>query len=160
MAALQLPAGAGSSVQHRVGEALRHAPAGVSKHLKVLERAGLSVRGREAQWRPCRIELEIDGVRFLALNGGPLFKFSEAVSFQILCDTQEDVDYFWSKLTEGGSEGQCGWLKDKFGLSWQVVPTALPQLLQNPNPEMAQRAMRAMLQMRKLDIAALEKAAA
>src|SRR5262249_4129030 len=103
---------------------------------------------------------EIEGLKFLALNGGPLFKFTEAVSFQILCDTQEDVDYFWSKLTDGGSEGHCGWLKDKFGLSWQVVPTALPQWLQHPNAEKAQRAMRAMLKMRKLDIAALETAAA
>ena len=106
------------------------------------------------------VAFEIEALKFLAPNGGPLFKFTEAVSFQILCDTQEDVDYFWSKLTDGGSEGQCGWLKDKFGLSWQVVPTALPQLLQHPNAEMAQRAMRAMLKMRKLEIAALAAAAA
>src|SRR5262249_783887 len=120
---------------------------------------GKDVHGREAG-SVMTVGFEIDGVRFLALNGGPLFKFSEAVSFQILCDTQEDIDYFWSKLTEGGSEGQSGWLKDKFGLSWQVVPTALPQLLHSPNAEKAERAMRAMLQMRKLDIAALEEAAA
>jgi predicted 3-demethylubiquinone-9 3-methyltransferase (glyoxalase superfamily) len=106
------------------------------------------------------VAFQIEDLKFLALNGGPLFKFTEAVSFQILCDTQEDVDYFWSKLADGGSEGQCGWLKDKFGLSWQVVPTALPRLLQHPNAEKAQRAMRAMLKMRKLDIAALEAAAA
>ena len=106
------------------------------------------------------VAFEIEGLKFLALNGGPHFKFTEAVSFQILCDTQEDVDYFWGKLTDGGCEGQCGWLKDKFGLSWQVVPTALPQLLSHPNAETAQRAMRAMLKMHKLDIAALETAAA
>ena len=106
------------------------------------------------------VAFEIEGLKFLALNGGPLFRFTEAISFQILCDTQADVDYFWSKLADGGSEGQCGWLKDKFGLSWQVVPSALPQWLQHPNAEKAQRAMRAMLKMRKLDIAALETAAA
>ena len=120
---------------------------------------GRDIHGKEAG-SVMSVGFELDGLRFLALNGGPLFKFTEAVSFQILCDTQEDVDYFWSKLAEGGSEGRCGWLKDKFGLSWQVVPTALPQLLQSSNAEKAQRAMRAMLQMRKLDIAALEKAAA
>jgi predicted 3-demethylubiquinone-9 3-methyltransferase (glyoxalase superfamily) len=95
------------------------------------------------------VAFEIEGLKLLALSGGPLFKFNEAASFQILCDTQQDVDGFWSKLTEGGSEGQCGWLKDKLGLSRQAAPTALPELLQNPNAERAQRAMRAMLQMRK-----------
>jgi predicted 3-demethylubiquinone-9 3-methyltransferase (glyoxalase superfamily) len=106
------------------------------------------------------VEFEIEGLKFLALNGGPQFKFDEAVSFQILCETQADVDYFWSKLAQGGQEGPCGWLKDKFGLSWQVVPTVLPELLQSHNAEKSQRAMKAMPQMRKLDIAALEKAAA
>ena len=106
------------------------------------------------------VEFEIDGLKFLALNGGPRFKFDEAVSFQVLCETQADVDYFWSKLAQGGSEGQCGWLKDKFGLSWQVVPTVLPQMLQDKDASRADRAMKAMLRMRKFDIAALEQAAA
>lgn len=98
--------------------------------------------------------------KFIALNGGPHFKFNEAVSFQILCETQAEVDYFWNKLSQGGEEGPCGWLKDKFGLSWQVVPTVLPEMLQDENAEKAQRAMKAMLQMRKIDIAALKKAQA
>jgi len=118
--------------------------------------------GHEIHGKPAgsilTVEFELEGVKFLALNGGPLFKFDEAVSFQILCETQADVDYFWSKLTNGGSESQCGWLKDKFGLSWQVVPTVLPEMLQDPNAERADRAMKALLQMRKLDIAALKQA--
>jgi predicted 3-demethylubiquinone-9 3-methyltransferase (glyoxalase superfamily) len=105
-------------------------------------------------------EFEIEGQKFVALNGGPLFKFNEAVSFQVHCEGQQEVDYFWSKLAEGGEESHCGWLKDKFGLSWQVIPKALPQLLTDENPEKAQRAMRAMLQMRKIDIAALKRAQA
>ena len=104
------------------------------------------------------VEFELDGVPFIAINGGPQFKFDEAVSFQVLCETQADIDYFWSKLSQGGEEGPCGWLKDKFGLSWQVVPTVLPEMLQDPNARRADRAMKAMLQMRKLDIAALQRA--
>ena len=104
------------------------------------------------------VEYEIEGQKFLALNGGPQFKFNEAVSFQILCETQAEVDYFWSRLTEGGAEGPCGWLKDKFSLSWQVVPTVLPELLKDSNPEKAGRVMKAMMQMRKIDIAAIEAA--
>jgi predicted 3-demethylubiquinone-9 3-methyltransferase (glyoxalase superfamily) len=103
-------------------------------------------------------EFEIAGQKFLALNGGPQFKFNEAVSFQVHCETQEEIDYFWSKLAEGGEEGPCGWLKDKFGLSWQVIPTALPQLLSDEGS--AQRVMRSMLQMRKIDLAALKRAQA
>jgi predicted 3-demethylubiquinone-9 3-methyltransferase (glyoxalase superfamily) len=118
--------------------------------------------GKEIHGKPAgsvlTVEFEIEGVKFLALNGGPQFKFDEAVSFQVLCETQADIDYFWSKLTEGGEEGPCGWLKDKFGLSWQVVPTVLPEMLQDPNAGRADRAMKAMLQMRKLDIAALQRA--
>ena len=94
----------------------------------------------------------------MALNGGPHFKFDEAISFQVLCETQAEIDYFWSKLSEGGSEGPCGWLKDRFGLSWQIVPTVVPELLQDENSEKAQRVMKALLQMRKLDIAALKAA--
>jgi predicted 3-demethylubiquinone-9 3-methyltransferase (glyoxalase superfamily) len=105
-------------------------------------------------------EFEIHGQRFMALNGGPLFKFNEAVSFVIHCENQEEVDDYWSKLTSGGGqESQCGWLKDKFGLSWQVVPTRLSELMSDKDPGRAGRAMQAMLQMRKIDIAALERAA-
>ena len=118
--------------------------------------------GKEIHGKPAgsvlTVEFEIEGVKFLALNGGPQFKFDEAVSFQVLCETQADIDYFWSKLAEGGEEGPCGWLKDKFGLSWQVVPTVLPEMLQDPNAGRADRAMKAMLQMRKLEIAALQRA--
>jgi predicted 3-demethylubiquinone-9 3-methyltransferase (glyoxalase superfamily) len=100
------------------------------------------------------IAFELDGQKFTALNGGPQFKFNEAVSFVVRCDSQKEVDSYWSKLTaEGGSESQCGWLKDKFGLSWQIVPARLPDLLKHP------KAVRAMLRMKKLDIAELERAA-
>lgn len=99
------------------------------------------------------IAFELDGQRFTALNGGPTFKFTEAVSFVVRCDSQQEVDEYWSKLSAGGSEGQCGWLKDKFGLSWQIVPARLPELVKNP------KAMQAMMQMTKLDIAELERAA-
>jgi predicted 3-demethylubiquinone-9 3-methyltransferase (glyoxalase superfamily) len=104
------------------------------------------------------VEFELDGRQFTALNGGPEFTFTEAVSFQVACETQEEVDHYWSALSEGGEEGPCGWLKDRFGLSWQVVPTALPRLLKDSDREKAQRVMAAMLKMRKLDIAELERA--
>jgi len=106
------------------------------------------------------VSFELNGRPFLALNGGPQYTFTEAVSFQIHCDTQEDVDRYWGALTERGEPGPCGWLKDRFGLTWQVVPTMLPKLLADPEPARAQRAMTAMMQMGKLDIAELEKAAA
>jgi predicted 3-demethylubiquinone-9 3-methyltransferase (glyoxalase superfamily) len=107
------------------------------------------------------VSFELDGKEFVALNGGPDFKFNEAVSFQVFCDGQEEVDRFWNALTaDGGEEGPCGWLKDKFGLSWQIIPTALPELLQNPDPEKSQKAMAAMLQMKKIDIESLQTAAA
>ena len=105
-------------------------------------------------------EFEIEGQKFVALNGGPHFKFNEAVSFQVHCDTQQEIDYFWSRLAQGGEEGPCGWLKDRFGLSWQVIPQALPQMLMDENSDKAQRVMRSMMQMRKIDIAALERARA
>src|SRR5919202_283136 len=103
---------------------------------------------------------ELDGRPFAALNGGPEFQFNEAISFQVSCETQEQVDHFWSKLAEGGEQGPCGWLKDKFGVSWQIVPTALPRLLADPDREKSQRVMAAMLQMRKIEIDELERAAA
>jgi predicted 3-demethylubiquinone-9 3-methyltransferase (glyoxalase superfamily) len=104
------------------------------------------------------VEFELEGQKFVALNGGPQFKFDEAVSFQVFCDTQAEVDYFWSKLSEGGSEGPCGWLKDKFGLSWQVVPTVVPEMLLDEKSDKAQRVFGAIMQMKKIDIAALQKA--
>ncbi len=106
------------------------------------------------------VSFELDGQKFTALNGGPDFTFDEAISFQVDCKTQEEVDAFWSKLSDGGEEGPCGWLKDKYGLSWQIVPTALPELLSNPDPEKAQRVMQAMLKMKKIEIEPLERAAA
>jgi predicted 3-demethylubiquinone-9 3-methyltransferase (glyoxalase superfamily) len=102
---------------------------------------------------------ELDGQRFVGLNGGPVFQFNEAVSFQIDCADQAEVDHYWSRLSHGGEEGPCGWLKDRFGLSWQVVPAALPKLLADPDPARAQRAMAAMMEMTKLDIAVLQAAA-
>jgi predicted 3-demethylubiquinone-9 3-methyltransferase (glyoxalase superfamily) len=99
------------------------------------------------------ISFELDGLRFTALNGGPYHKFNEALSFVVRCDSQEEVDDYWEKLTDGGGEVACGWLKDKFGLSWQIVPARLPELIRNP------KAMEAMMQMKKLDIAVLERAA-
>jgi predicted 3-demethylubiquinone-9 3-methyltransferase (glyoxalase superfamily) len=105
------------------------------------------------------VSFELDGRKFVALNGGPNYTFSEAISFQVSCQDQEEVDAFWSKLSEGGEEGPCGWLKDRYGVSWQIVPTALPELLADPDPERSQRVMRAMLEMKKIEIDALEKAA-
>ncbi len=101
---------------------------------------------------------ELEGQKFMGLNGGPTFKFTEAVSFFVSVETQEEVDYYWSKLSEEGQESQCGWLKDKFGLSWQIVPTALGELLGDPDPEKSNRVMQAMLKMHKIDIATLEQA--
>ncbi|WP_437656093.1 VOC family protein [Sorangium sp. So ce1182] len=106
------------------------------------------------------VEFEIEGQRFVAMNGGPHFKFNEAISLAVTCETQAEVDELWSKLTaDGGVESQCGWLKDRFGLSWQIVPSALPRLLQHPEPAKAARVMQAMMQMKKIDIALIEAAA-
>ncbi len=101
---------------------------------------------------------ELDGQPFIALNGGPNFKFDEAVSFQITCETQADIDYYWDKLTDGGQEGPCGWLKDKFGLSWQVVPAAIPRMMTDPDAQKSARVMNAFLKMKKLDLATIERA--
>jgi predicted 3-demethylubiquinone-9 3-methyltransferase (glyoxalase superfamily) len=105
------------------------------------------------------VNFELDGRPYIALNGGPEYQFTEAVSFSVSCEDQDEVDRYWSTLSEGGEEGPCGWLKDRWGLSWQVVPTALPELLGDPDPGRASRAMQAMLQMGKIDIAAMRKAA-
>jgi len=104
------------------------------------------------------VDFQLEGQSFMALNGGPVFKFTEAVSFVINCENQAEVDYFWEKLTAGGREVECGWLKDKFGLSWQVVPTVMIEMLKDQDAQKSQRAMAAMLKMKKLDIPALERA--
>jgi len=104
------------------------------------------------------VDFELDGQRFTGLNGGPHFKFTEAVSFVVHCKTQEEVDTFWGKLLEGGQESQCGWLKDKYGLSWQIVPTILAEMLRDPDPQKSKRVMEAMLKMKKIDIGGLTRA--
>lgn len=120
--------------------------------------------GREIHGKPpgsvMVVGFELEGQAFTALNGGPLFKFNEAISFQVSCETQEELDYYWGKLSAGGDEKaqQCGWLKDKYGVSWQVVPSILPDLVKDPDSAKSQRAMTAMLQMKKLDIDALKRA--
>ena len=101
---------------------------------------------------------QTDGQPYVALNGGPQFTFDEAISFQINCETQGEIDYYWERLSEGGEEGPCGWLKDRFGLSWQIIPSALGRLLGDPDPARAQRVMQAMLGMTKIDIAGLQRA--
>jgi predicted 3-demethylubiquinone-9 3-methyltransferase (glyoxalase superfamily) len=101
---------------------------------------------------------QLEGQEFMALNGGPLYKFTEAISLYVNCKSQDEVDTLWKKLTEGGEEGPCGWLKDKFGLSWQIIPSILGELLSDPDPAKSQRVMQAMLQMKKLDIAKLKQA--
>ena len=108
------------------------------------------------------VDFELAGQPFVALNGGPAFNFTEAISFQVHCETQDEVDHYWDALSAGGDEAaqQCGWLKDRFGLSWQVVPSALYRLLGDPDPERAGRATKAMLAMKKIDVAELERAAA
>jgi predicted 3-demethylubiquinone-9 3-methyltransferase (glyoxalase superfamily) len=105
------------------------------------------------------VEFELDGQRFIGINGGPEFSFDEAVSFAIECETQEEIDYFWQKLSDGGEEGVCGWLKDRFGLSWQVVPTGMEEMFSDPDKDRVDRAMKEMLGMTKIDIAALHSAA-
>jgi predicted 3-demethylubiquinone-9 3-methyltransferase (glyoxalase superfamily) len=104
------------------------------------------------------VSFELDGQRFVALNGGPEFKFNEAISFEVGCETQEEVDTFWSKLSEGGEQGPCGWLKDKFGVSWQIVPRILVELIGDPDREKSQRVMAAMLKMKKIDVDKLRRA--
>lgn len=104
------------------------------------------------------VTLRLQGQEFIALNGGPDFKFNESISFLVNCESQEEVDDLWERLTEGGQEGPCGWLKDRFGVSWQIIPTVLPKLLQDKDPEKANKVMKAMLQMKKIEIADLEAA--
>ncbi len=121
--------------------------------------AGYEIHGKPAG-PVLTIEFELNGQVFTALNGGPIFKFNEAISFQVSCTSQEEVDYYWEKLSEGGDEKaqQCGWLKDKFGVSWQIVPTVLAEMLQDKDPKKSERVMRALLQMKKLDVQSLKEA--
>ncbi|MGH7431278.1 MAG: VOC family protein [Candidatus Methylomirabilales bacterium] len=134
----------------------------ILKNSKIGSVAHYGEEGAKASGRPkgtaMTVVFKLDGQQFIALNGGPHFKFTEAVSFVINCKTQEEVDYYWGKLTEGGEESQCGWLKDKYGLSWQVVPTALGEMLQDKDPKKSERVMKAMLQMKKIDITTLKQA--
>lgn len=118
---------------------------------------GFEIHGRPAG-SVMTVDFEIDGHRFVALNGGPLFTFTEAVSFQVHCDSQQEIDRYWAALSAGGEEGPCGWLKDRFGLSWQVVPVALTEMLLDTDAAKVRRVTRAFLQMKKFDLAALERA--
>jgi predicted 3-demethylubiquinone-9 3-methyltransferase (glyoxalase superfamily) len=122
------------------------------------DKAGEKVSGRPAG-SVMTVEFQLEGQKFVALNGGPIFKFTEAVSFVVNCKTQAEVDYYWKKLSAGGKEVQCGWLKDKYGLSWQIVPTVLGELLSSKDAAKSQRVMQAMLTMVKLDIKKLKQAA-
>ena len=135
----------------------------VFKNSKIGSITRYEKEGAKASGRPegtaMTVEFQLDGQKFLALNGGPHFKFTEAVSFVVNCETQEEVDYFWEKLSAGGAESQCGWLKDKYGLSWQVVPTILVELFKDTDPEKSKKVMHAMLQMKKIDIPTLKRAA-
>ncbi|MCG2620768.1 VOC family protein [Arthrobacter sp. I2-34] len=125
---------------------------------RILDITRYGPAGPGPEGRVMTVSFELDGQEFLALNGGPQFTFTEAISFQIPCADQDEVDRFWSALSEGGEEGPCGWVKDRFGLSWQVVPSIMPELLGSGDAAKSQRAMQAMLQMKKLDIAALQRA--
>ena len=137
---------------------------GIFKDSKINAISRYPDAGQEIHGRPAGsvmvVDFELNGQPFTALNGGPHFKFNEAISFQIECATQEEVDYYWEKLGEGGDPNaqQCGWLKDKFGLSWQVVPTGMVEMLNDPDPAKSRRAFAAMLQMKKLDLASLRRA--
>jgi predicted 3-demethylubiquinone-9 3-methyltransferase (glyoxalase superfamily) len=131
---------------------------------KVVALTRYGAAGREIHKRPAgsvmTVEFVLDGHTFTALNGGPLFKFNEAISFQVMCDIQDEIDYFWAKLSEGGDPKaqQCGWLKDKFGVSWQIVPRGMVEMLRDPGSKGAERAMTAVLRMKKIDIEELKRA--
>ena len=130
----------------------------VFKNSKVLNVARYSDAGPGPKGTVMTAEFELDGQEFVALNGGPRFKFTEAISFVVNCDTQEEVDYYWERLSEGGEKSRCGWLTDKFGLSWQVVPTILNKLVADKDPEKSKRVMEAMLKMDKIDVEPLQRA--
>jgi predicted 3-demethylubiquinone-9 3-methyltransferase (glyoxalase superfamily) len=127
---------------------------------RILDVSRYGTAGPRPEGMVMTVSFELDGQQFSALNGGPDFELNEAVSFLVDCEDQDEVDHYWKALSDGGEEGPCGWLKDKFGLSWQIVPKALPRLLGDPDREKAQRVMEAMLKMGKIDVAELERAAA
>ncbi len=129
------------------------------KNSEILDVVRYGPAGPGAEGTVMTVSFVLDGQEFVALNGGPAFVFNEAISFQVNCGSQAEVDDYWSRLSEGGEEGPCGWLKDKYGVSWQIVPIRLTELLSDPDPEKSQRVMSAMLGMKKLDIEALELAA-
>ena len=131
----------------------------VFKNSRVLSVSHYTDAGPRPAGMVLAVEFELDGQRFVGINGGPEFTFDEAISMQVDCEDQAEVDYYWERLSEGGEEGPCGWLKDRFGLSWQVVPTELEELIRDDDPQRAQRAMEALFGMRKIDIAALRAAA-
>jgi predicted 3-demethylubiquinone-9 3-methyltransferase (glyoxalase superfamily) len=126
---------------------------------RILEATHYGSAGPRPEGTVMTVSFELNGQRFLALNGGPEYAFTPAVSFQVMCDSQEEIDRYWDALSEGGEPGPCGWLQDRFGLSWQIVPTALPRLLATADAERSQRVMKAMLEMSKLEIEPLERAA-
>jgi predicted 3-demethylubiquinone-9 3-methyltransferase (glyoxalase superfamily) len=130
----------------------------VFKNAKIVATARYGEAGPGPKGSAMTVVFELDGERFIGLNGGPQFKFTEAVSFMVDCKTQEEVDYYWEKLSAGGQQQPCGWLKDRFGLSWQVVPSALGEMMSDRDPAKSRRVMEAMLKMNKLDIAALRRA--
>jgi predicted 3-demethylubiquinone-9 3-methyltransferase (glyoxalase superfamily) len=130
----------------------------IFKDSKINSVARYPDEGQEEAGSVMSVAFELAGQSFVALNGGPHFKFDEAISFQVYCNSQAEVDYFWSKLSARGKEGPCGWLKDRFGLSWQVVPVALLEMMMDPDARKSARVMKAFLQMKKYDIAALERA--
>ena len=132
---------------------------GIFENSRILEVVRYGSAGPRPEGMVMMVNFELDGQKFIALNGGPEFTFNEAISFQVHCESQQEVDGFWTKLSEGGEEGPCGWLKDKYGVSWQIIPTALDELIGYPDPARSQRAMKAMLAMSKIDIAELERAA-
>jgi predicted 3-demethylubiquinone-9 3-methyltransferase (glyoxalase superfamily) len=132
----------------------------VFKEGRILDVSHYTEAGPRPAGTVMTVAFELRGQRFVGINGGPQFKFDEAVSFQIACEDQAEVDYFWEALSDGGEEGQCGWLKDRYGLSWQVIPEGMAEVFANPDPRAAQRAMKAMLGMRKIDVDALREAAA
>jgi predicted 3-demethylubiquinone-9 3-methyltransferase (glyoxalase superfamily) len=127
------------------------------KRISRYGKAGHDVHGKEPG-SVMTVEFEIEGQTFVGLNGGPNFKFNEAVSFQVLCDTQDEIDYFWNRLTQGGQESCCGWLKDKYGVSWQIVPAVLPQMMTDSDSTKTERATSAFLKMKKFDLDALQRA--
>ena len=126
---------------------------------RIVEVSRFGEAGPRPEGMVMAVNFELDGHEFVALNGGPEFSFNEAVSFQVHCESQDEVDHYWSRLAAEGEEGQCGWLKDRYGVSWQVIPTRLMELLADPDAERSQRAMEAMLGMKKIDVAAVEQAA-